>query len=732
MLARQSPRSLLAVLLVCGMAASLAATARAQDDRPVVPNLETRPADAALAKGADGLPVRKITLYRSGVGYFERAGEIADNAEIQLRFGTEQINDILKSMILLDRDGGRIESVQYGSKEPLAKRLASFGINIASNPSVPDLLNQLRGATLKVGVAGAEIVGTVLGVETRRMPGSKDQSPVDVPFLNLVTSTGVRSIAVPDISTFEIQDKELAGELNKALSALAEYRADRTKTVDLRFTGAGKRRVAVGYVHEMPVWKTSYRLLLPELDSEGKTRGQLTVQGWAIVENTTDQDWNNVQLSLVSGRPVSFQMDLYEPLFSARPWVAVPTIPGVAPRIFGLGIDADQLSAGEKIGRSKDAMLSNEMQAQSFRKMAAPAAAPAPMDANRPRGSARDEMYAGVTAAEMADYAPRAAASAASVGEMFQFQVDAPVSIERQRSAMIPIMTAAVTGRRVSIFNAADGSQFPMRGVEITNDSGLALLPGPLSVLDGAAYAGDAQIGQIPKNDKRMLAYALDLEMAVLTKQDSRSTMTRITIENGLIHQLIKDRLLTEYEFANKDTSHGRTLILEHPKAGGYELADTDKPSELTPDLYRFTIPIEAGKAKKFSVSQERTRYEDVAVTGYDLTTLVQYKRDGKVSDDVMAAFRKAADKQAAISNTERAIAELTAKMDEVSRDQTRIRQNMGAIDKTSQLYARYVTKLTDQESKLEDDRDQQAKLQKQLNDQRADLAEYLRTLNVR
>jgi hypothetical protein len=732
----QQVRVSAAVMAVaCGLAVSLCSMARGQEAKLAAPDLKGVAEGAVAVKGADGLPVRKITLYRSGVGYFERAGEVADSAEIQLRFGTEQINDILKSMILLDRDGGRVESVQYGSKEPLAKRLASFGINIANNPSVPDLLNQLRGATLKVGVAGAEVVGTVLGIEMRKVPGTKDHEPIDVPFLNLVTATGVRSISIADITTFEIQDKELAGELNKALAALAEYRADRTKTVDLRFTGNGKRRVAVGYVHEMPVWKTSYRLLLPELDSEGKTKGQLAIQGWAIVENTTDQDWNNVQLSLVSGRPVSFQMDLYEPLFSARPWVAVPTIPGVSPRVFGLGIDADQLADGEKMGRSLDAMTSNVMQAQAFRKseMAGkPAAAPAPMAPGRPRGaSAGTELYLGVTAGEIADYSPRAAAQAASVGEVFQFQVEAPVSIERQRSAMIPILTATVTGRRVSIFNSMDGSQFPMRGVEITNDSNLPLMPGPLSVLDGAAYAGDAQIGQIPKNDKRMLAYALDLDMAVLTKPESHSSMMKITIVDGLIHQSFKDRLTTTYEFANKDALRGRTLILEHAKAGGYELVETEKPTELTTDLYRFTVPIEAGKAKKFTVTQERIRFEDIGVTSYDMNTLLVYKKDGKVSEDVMAAVRKAADKQAAIANTERAIAELTAKMDEVSKDQTRIRQNMGAIDKTSQLYTKYVTKLTDQETKLEEDRDQQAKLQKQLNSQRADLAEYLRTLNV-
>jgi hypothetical protein len=328
-------------------------------------------------------------------------------------------------------------------------------------------------------------------------------------------------------------------------------------------------------------------------------------------------------------------------------------------------------------------------------------------------------------------YAPKSAAQAATVGEVFQFQVEAPVSIERQRSAMIPIMATNVSGRRVSIFNSADGSQFPMRGVEITNDSNLPLLPGPISVIDGAAYTGDAQIGQIPKGDKRMLAYALDLDMQVLTKPESASNMRKITIVNGMIHQSFRDRLTTNYEFANKDQQRGRTMILEHPITMGYELVDTDKPSEQTQDLYRFTIPIEAGKAKKFAVSQERMRFEDVAVTSYDMNTLLMYRKDGKVSDKVMEAFQKAADKQGAIAKTERQITDLGAKIDEIFKDQQRIRENMGPIDRNSDLYRKYVSKFTEQETKLEELRDTRTKAQKTLEEQRNDLAEYLRNLTV-
>ena len=495
---------ILALALASGLALSLAATlAHAQSEptpaptpaptkqpepvakSPPAPRPAIAPPALAMPRPDEPLPIRKITLYRSGVGYFERTGDVTDNAEVTLRFNTDQINDILKSMVLLDLGGGRIDSVSYGSKEPLAKRLASFGINIADNPAASELLQRLRGTAVKITMPDGEFSGTIMNVEMRPtvyQNGGGGTGPAatvhNLPWINLVTATGVRSFNLANSTGFQILDAALAEELNKALGALAEYRADRTKTVDLRFAGPGKRQVMVGYVHEMPVWKTSYRLVLPELDSGGKTKGQLQVQGWAVVENTTDQDWNGVQLSLVSGRPVSFQMDLYEPLYSARPWVAVPTIPGVAPRIFGLGIDTDQLADAEKDGRSKEAMLSNISQAQAFRRMESgrmkAAASPAPASMGTSAGSrgVMESMdsghvpnYVGVSATDMTDYAAKAAANAQTVGEIFQFQVSSPVSIERQRSAMIPILTAAVSGRRVSIFNAADGSQFPMRGV---------------------------------------------------------------------------------------------------------------------------------------------------------------------------------------------------------------------------------------------------------------------------
>ncbi len=739
-----------ALVVAAGAAASLVGVSGALAQ----PAATAKAGAAGAVAGAEELPIRKITLYRSGVGYFERAGSIRADAEVQLRFNTEQINDILKSMVVvLDPKAGRLDSISYGSKEPLARRLASFGVDISDNPSVPDLLGRLRGAPIKVVAGGDQITGTILGVESRKVSPGKDAQPYDAPHLNLVTQTGMRSIAISDVSSFELLDKDLAAELNKALASLAEYRADRSKTVNMRFSGAsgGTLPVTVAYIHEMPVWKTSYRLVLPDTlpvkpgkdgtkdGAGGKAKGgQLSIQGWAIVENTTDHDWNDVKLSLVSGRPVSFQMDLYEPLYVTRPMVPVPTIPGVAPRAYAGGVDAtlrEQLEGAAK-------------QADEERKLAyrydkfgdAQPAAPTGGAAGRvPMRMEKDKNGLGeiplMDARGLVDYSAAAQAQAGEIGEVFQYELEAPVTIERQRSAMIPLLNSTISGRRVSIFNLADRSEHPMRGVEIVNDSNLQLLPGPISVIDGAdnktIYAGDAQIGHVGQGDKRLLAYAVDLDVGVLTSGDTSSTVTHLKIVDGTIEQTFKDVVRSTYAFDNNDQKRGRTVIVEQARLNGWDLVEPKKAAEQTQELYRFEVEMPADKTGSLAVQQERVRYQRVEVLSIDRPTLLEYAKQGKVSEAVMKAVQEAAAKQSAINQAERAMKELDRQTAEIAQDQGRIRENMAKIDNNSQLYTRYMTKLTEQETQLEDLHQRRIKGQEQIEKLRGELAGYLKGLNV-
>ncbi|MEC9374573.1 MAG: hypothetical protein VYC34_12050, partial [Planctomycetota bacterium] len=307
----------------------------------------TMPLAAQAAEG-DELALRRISLYRSGVGYFEHSGRVEGNARVSLVFDADHINDVLKSLVVLDLDGGQVSSVGYDTKAPLEKRLASFGLNIADNPSLAELFARLRGVEVRITTAEGPIKGTVLGVETRlAASGVNNAHMINQPCLNLLTESGIRAIPIANASTFEILDERTAEELREALAALASARAERTAEVDLEFMGTGSRRAVVAYTHETPVWKTTYRLVLPE-----ETGGAPSIQGWAIVENTTDQDWEDVRLSLAAGRPVSFVMDLHEPVYAPRAHVPVPLGIAVAPRLYESGMAGSAPIADDEMRRS--------------------------------------------------------------------------------------------------------------------------------------------------------------------------------------------------------------------------------------------------------------------------------------------------------------------------------------------------------------------------------------------
>ena len=678
----------------------------------------------------DELPVTAITLYRSGVGYFERHGLVDGDADIQLTFAADQINDILKSMILLDLDGGRIESVGYGSREPIARRLASFGIDISDNPNMGELLDRLRGAPVRLELPSGAVRGIVLGVELRTVP--HEGGTYTAKFVNLVTDAGIKSIDLADLASMTIDDPELAGELNKALAALAEHRADRIKTVDIALRGSGARRIVAAYVHEMPVWKTSYRLVLPDGEpnnSKGRRSdaGLPTIQGWAIVENTTDEDWIDVQLSLVAGRPISFQMDLYEPLHAYRPMIPVPTVPGVAPRVYSGGAQFQQLA---ELAQMADQSASKSVAARSWQSgspsysmLAVPARA-------RDEMEAANAMYS-LGANALANYAATARAGAIEVGEVFQYRLDSPVTIERQRSAMIPIISTPIQGRRVSIFNRADGSNHPMRGVEITNSTELQLMPGPISVYDGSAYAGDSQIGHVPAGDTRLLAYAVDLSVSAIVKDDGTSTIQGMKIVKGLLETTTRRIQTVTYAFANNDLERERTIIIEHAKVSGWDLVAPQEPAEETDALYRFEVTVKPDDDAALAVRLERVEHTMVALTSMNIETLRYHARRGKVSDKVMAAFREAARIQADINTAQRTISQLDAERDEISRDQSRVRLNMNSIDRRSELYTRYLRKFGEQETRLEQILEQRNAEQKRLEALKKQLQDYLQNLNV-
>src|SRR5258708_29011599 len=293
------------------------------------------------------LPIGQIVLFSSGVGYFQREGTVEDNARVDLSFPVQDINDLLKSMVVRDLDGGVVSTVSYDSNAPVEKTLRSFAITLNGNPSFAGILSQARGEKVEVvlqqtnATQPGTMTGTVIGVEPQHQPAGKDAT-VNVELLNLWCADGMRGLKLSEVQRVRFLNPIMDSEFKKALDTLTLSHDTQKKAVSLNFVGEGKRQVKVGYVIENPIWKTSYRLVLPK-DKEEKP----FLQGWAVVENPSDEDWKDGRMALVSGRPVSFQMDLYTPLYVPRPMVEPALFASLRPVAYSGRMDADENRTGK-------------------------------------------------------------------------------------------------------------------------------------------------------------------------------------------------------------------------------------------------------------------------------------------------------------------------------------------------------------------------------------------------
>ena len=675
------------------------------------------PISIATAQGGRAsttdVPVSNVMLFSSGVGYFEHSGSVRGNSATELRFKTSQINDILKSIVLQDQDGGRVGAITYPSLDPLAKTLKSFQVDIASNPSLAELLTQLRGARVTIQAQAERVSGTILGVEMRGRESEKGEV-IQEPVLNLLAGAMIRAVDLRSISNLSLDDPQLQDELTKALSALVQARDQDKKPVTISFTGTGERRVRIGYVVETPVWKTSYRLLLEDKATTAK------VQGWAIVENQTESDWNNVSLSLVSGRPISFTMDLYQPLYATRPNVVPEMFASLRPQLY----EAATL----------DSVRSKTARAES------PAAAPAPaFGAGGRGGAANDARRRGynqlqevvVTSTAMdAAASVEAVASAAKLGELFEYSVG-NVTLARQKSAMLPIITDSVAVERLSIYNAEVLGKNPLTGVLLKNTTGKHLLQGPLTVLDKSSYAGDARIDNLPPGQERLLSYGIDLDVLVdNTKNRMTNAVTAARITSGTM--TVMRKLVSSQEYAaNNKSNHDKSLVIEHPFRPGWKLVDSPRPFETTPALYRFKTALAAGKVTALAVKEEQVLSESVSLLTVDVPALSAYSQTGEIAKDVRDVLTKVIQLKQAAIEIGRQIDAHSQEIASITAEQNRIRENMKTVAQNTQYYERLLAKLNEQESTIESLQKERDALTQRRDASRKELEDYLRDRTV-
>lgn len=692
------------------------------------------------------VPLKRIILFTSGVGYFEHQGTVDGDAVVELKFNTDDVNDLLKSLVVQDLGGGQVSTVTYGSRDPITRTLKTFAIDLTEDPSLAELLQQIRGEKVEVD-APNKVTGTIVGVEQRSRDAG-DGKVVEYHVINLLTESGLKSLPLDSIAGIRLLNEKLDAELHQALEILATGIKTDKKTVSIRFSGQGRRPVRIGYIRETPIWKTSYRLVLNK-DEEP------FLQGWAIVENTTETDWENVALTLVSGRPISFRMDLYQPLYIDRPLVVPELYASLMPRSYGQDLGEKEV-AFERAGR--------RLQRERLAELAAPAAK-ALADKNRNGVIAGAQIAgrgAGGVGGSLAEYdttlsmairQTQSLAQAGEVGELFQYVIEMPVTLDRQKSAMLPIVNAPVKGEKVSIYNPSVGNdaqsgggffnvqsgnaseiairKHPLNGLRLTNSTDLHLMQGPITVFDEGTYAGDARIEDIAPKSSRLISYALDLETEVATESKSHpEEIQSVKLIKGVLYASRKYRRSTTYTVKNSG-GKSETVLIEQPFEADWKLTEPEKPEEKTRDLYRFAVKAEPGKPAKLTVAEERTQSQGVQLTNIDDNTIRIYLRAEAVSPRVKQALQELIQRKHELSQLSAQRQQLEEEITAISQEQDRIRQNMAQLTRSTELYNRYVKKFGEQEDRIEKLRDSIEQLKTEQARKQTALDEYLMGLDI-
>jgi hypothetical protein len=675
------------------------------------------------------LPVSRVVLYSSGVGYFQRAGKVKGSCRVDLAFPAADINDLLKSLVLRDLGGGQVTAVACDSHDPIDKTLQSFAINLNNSPSLAAILSQARGekveAVLQQGAAGqpGTLTGSIVGVETQKQQLGKDTT-VDAAFLNLWCAEGLRSVKLADVQRLRFLNPALDTEVRQALEVLALGHDSQKKAVSIAFSGEGEREVRVGYVTEAPMWKTSYRLVL------GKD-GKPQLQGWAIVENPSDEDWSGVGMALVSGRPISFRMDLYQPLYVPRPLVEPELFASLRPPTY----------EGDMAGKDKAAKVMNgaapappeDSAASAFGARAGAEKRAYRRQLLRSESIAGDQLGLQKELADTMDLGKgvRSAATGQQLGESFQYVIDQPVTVARQKSAMLPVVTQPVEGERLSIYNEATHAKFPLLGLRLKNTTGLHLMQGPVTVFDGSAYAGDARFLDIPPGDERLISYAVDLNTEVQpVVENPRQHLTKVKLLKGILYST--SRLVEGKTYKLKSRSGGdRTVLVEHPYRPDFRLTSQEKPAETARDVYRFAVRLPAGKEASLTVTEERDLGSQMALTNLDDNSIRVFLQDAATSPAAKEALRKAVELKGKADRSRQELAHAEQLLADIERDQARLRANLKETPPTAAAYKKYLAKLDQQENEVDDLREQIKKLRDQELRQRQQYEAFLAALDV-
>jgi hypothetical protein len=627
-------------------------------------------------------PITRIVLYKHRLGFFEREGPVEGDATLGLNFKRSEVSDVLKSLIVLDLDGGHVASVSYDSTRPVEQLLGEVALTIPDEDGLCGLLVQLKGARVAVRPpAGDQVEGRLLGVDHRQR-----ETPSAVVEVVLVSPLGddgqVRSFELHDLALIQVLDEAVRRDLDSFLRIQLSAKTKDARRFAIAARGEGRRTLRLGYTVEAPVWKATYRLVLSE---EGRPP---MIQGWAIVNNTQDEDWEDVQLSLVSGLPISFVHDLDTPRYIKRPEVTVRETTGVLP---------PEVEEGIEFGAAEDDSM---MMALAPPSPAPGAVMPAMISGRRRGGMATPPPPRTAVSTALAQVRER------KLGDLFEYAIEHSVTIRRNQAAMVTIVLRPFQGRPVLLYQKQTRAENPLRCVEFENTTGLTLEEDPVTVLEGGDYVGEAMLDTLKPDEQRLIPYAVELGVRVFDAFDSHDeSVSRVIVRDGRLTAQYGEVRQTTYTINNKSDAE-QVLYLDHPRCGDeWILVDSTEPHEVTESNWRFRFPLPPRRVITFVVRQRRLRGQLYVLSDANPTQLNFWLEQRYLDARTAQVLRQVVEMRNRAARDEAQIQRLGTDRGAIHTEQQRICDNLKALgDRPSEkeLRERFVRTLNHQEDRLE------------------------------
>ncbi|MFW9827449.1 MAG: hypothetical protein ACFFEY_07660 [Candidatus Thorarchaeota archaeon] len=675
------------------------------------------------------LKVKRVIIFKHGVSYYILEGILKGNGKFELEFKIDEMNDVLKSLFVLDTsEKGYISSISYDAALETSQLLKSIMLNVPDKDSFSSLITQIKGAEVNLTIGGAKkISGKIMGIEFVEKLIKEEK--ITEKFLTLHQDDGlITKYSFSEIRALEIINEEIRKDLKFFLDTVIAGKKKDAKKIIINCESGGvddvQRNIFVSYIRESPIWKTSYRLIMSKKQASEK---KCLLSGWSLIENTTNQDWEDIELSLVAGMPVSFVYDFYRPIFIQRPIIEPPRVLSAKPTEIEEGLEMDKFEdyAMAEMESTPSAMK----KAKAMRSAARPA--PTPVG-----GSGRLQAIMSDTGV-YDKIKSQVKTQTKDLGELFEYNISNPVTIKRKQSALVPILTESIKAQRVLLYNKNEHDKNPNACLEITNNTNLTLERGPATIIYDDNLAGEAIIPFLNKDDTRLLNYAI--EQAVVINHENQSenlNVHRVTFGSGYAYEYYYTNITTTYKIKNK-TEEEKELYLDHPKTIGYKIIEKPIEPEETSNYWRFKLTLKPKDAVVFKLKEQKENYSSNYLWNYNKKDLLNrvgfYVKNKFINPDLETKLKEIAELIQNLNDLRTNEDILNKERDAMTDEQVRLRENITVLGEDSQsvsLKERYIKKLNDQETRFEAINKELKTLEKKVSQLNKDIENKINSLS--